>query len=71
MSRFMLQGRQTSFDGRSLDDGGAGDGVLSERFKNIVHLFDRRVRTRLVRNRTPAEFVHNFRSLRLVLNIKF
>ncbi len=29
------------------------------------------VRTRLVRNRTPAEFVHNFRSSRLVLNIKF
>lgn len=38
---FLLQGRKASFNGRSFYDGGTGDGVLRERFKNIVHLLDR------------------------------
>ena len=39
--RLRLQRRQAPFDRRSLDDGRAGDGVLRERFKNIIHLLDR------------------------------
>lgn len=37
----LLQGRQAPFNESSLDDSCTGDGMLGERFKNIVHLFDR------------------------------
>jgi len=37
----VLQRRQPPLDGGSLDNGGAGDSVFRECFKNIVHLLDR------------------------------